>query len=331
MSKTVASTGARYLQPCAAAALCIAGWGQAMAQQSATTAAANPNNAGASDTSLAEIVVTAQFRQQNLQDTPLAITAINAAMMEERGQTSLHDLGQQAPNVTLVETGGAFGPGMTASIRGIGQSDFDPAVSPGVGIYIDDVYYTSLTGSNFALLDLDRVEILRGPQGTLAGANSEGGAIKLYTVKPQGGDTGLVKVSAGERSLIDVQAMADVSLINDALFMRVSGVSHQQNGFVTRVDYGCAFPKSGIPASGGLDQGCVAGHEGGKDYHGGRVALRWVVNDNFEANLAGDITVDNSQVSPVTLLKVNPAAQGRRMPRKRWLDAGWTSPEGGRK
>jgi iron complex outermembrane receptor protein len=311
MSRAVHLTGSSFLRPWAGAALCVAGWaGQAMAQQTGTTSAATPNSAGASDTSLAEIVVTAQFRQQNLQDTPIAITAVNAAMMEERGQTSLHDLGQQAPNVTLVETGGAFGPGMTASIRGVGQSDFDPAVSPGVGIYIDDVYYTSLTGSNFALLDLDRVEILRGPQGTLAGANSEGGAIKLYTVKPQGDNTGSVKVSGGERSLVDVQAMADVSLIKDTLFMRISGVSHQQDGFVTRIDYGCQFPTSGIPASSAGDQGCVAGHEGGKDYHGGRLALRWVASDNFEVNLAGDITVDNSQVSPVTLLRVDPTAPG---------------------
>ena len=277
-------------------------------------AAAAVDSAGSpgvsSDTSLAEIVVTAQFRSQKLQDTPIAITAVNAAMMEERGQTSLHDLGQQAPNVTLVETGGAFGPGMTSSIRGIGQGDFDPALSPGVGLYIDDVYYTSLTGSNFALLDLDRVEILRGPQGTLSGANSEGGSIKLYTVKPQGDDTGSVKVSYGQRSRLEVQAMGDVALIKDSLFLRLSGVSHQEDGYVTRVDYGCAFSTSGIPANGGVSSGCVSGHEGGKTYHGARLALRWLASDNFEANLTGDVTVDNSESAAVTLLKVNPTAGG---------------------
>jgi len=177
-------TARRFLKAWAAATvgavMCV---GAAMAQQAATSTTA-------SNTSLEEIVVTAQYRKENLQDVPLAITAVSASMMEERGQTSLHDLGQQAPNVQLVETGGAFGPGMTAGIRGIGQADFDPAFAPGVGIYIDDVYYTSLTGSNFALLDLDRVEILRGPQGTLSGANSEGGSIKIYSVKPQGDDTG---------------------------------------------------------------------------------------------------------------------------------------------
>jgi iron complex outermembrane receptor protein len=266
--------------------------------QAATTSEAN---------TLEEIVVTAQFRQQNVQDTPLAVTAVNAATMEARDQTSLHDVAQQAPNVELVETGGAFGPGMTATIRGIGQADFDPAFAPGVGVYIDDVYYTSLTGSNFDLLDLDRIEILRGPQGTLSGANSEGGSIKIYSVKPQGDDSGSIKASYGERNLVDFQAMGDVSLINDVLFMRISGVSHQQDGYVTRIDYGCAFPKSGIPAVGGQQSDCVAGTEGGKNYTGGRVAFRWLPAENFEANLTADITVDKSETAAVTLLAVNPA------------------------
>ncbi|MGA8705613.1 MAG: TonB-dependent receptor [Steroidobacteraceae bacterium] len=269
--------------------------------------AADQSSAGNSENSLEEIVVTAQFREQNLQDTPLAITAVNAETMEQRGQTSLHDLAQQTPNVSLIETGGAFGPGMTATIRGIGQGDFDPAYAPGVGVYIDDVYYTSLTGSNFGLLDLDRVEILRGPQGTLSGANSEGGSIKIYSVKPQGDDSGWVKAEYGERNLLEFSAMGDVSLIPGTLFMRVSAVSHQQDGYVTRIDYGCAYPTSGIKPVGGLQNDCIAGYEGGKDYHGGRVAFRWLPAENFEANLTADITVDNSESAAVTLLAVNPA------------------------
>lgn len=301
MSLSVDRSVKRILRPWVAMSLAMTGFaGVALAA----------DKPAADSGGLEEVVVTAQFRQQKLQDTPVAITAVNAALMEQRGQSSLHELAQQAPNVSLVETGGAFGPGMTASIRGIGQRDFDPALSPGVGIYIDDVYYTSLTGSNFALMDLDRVEILRGPQGTLAGANSEGGAIKLYSVKPQGTDTGSVKVSYGERNLIDLQGMADVSLIKDTLFMRISGVSHQQNGYVTRYDYGCLNPTSGIKSTTSGSATCVSGHEGGKNYDAGRVAFRWLASDNFEANLTADVTVDKSESAAVTLLAVNSAAAG---------------------
>src|SRR5271170_481868 len=300
------ATTRRISMLCAAAAGCMA----VAAAMGAAATTDQSAQGGDQSTQLTEIVVTAQFRKENLQDVPLAITAVTANMMEERSQTSLAELGRQAPNVSLVPTGGAFGPGMTATIRGIGQGDFDPAFAPGVGIYIDDVYYTALTGSDFALLDLDRVEILRGPQGTLSGANSEGGSIKLYSVKPKGDDSGSVSVQYGQRNLINVQAIGDWALIPGNLFLRVSGVSRNQDGYVTRYDYGCVAPASGIPASGGYDQNCVAGKEGGTDYHAGRAALRWLASDNFEANLTGDVSIDNSESAGVTLLQVNAAAPG---------------------
>src|SRR5262249_17225933 len=146
----------------------------ASAARAQTVPVSNDSTTNSGDL-LQEVVVTAQFRQQSLQDAPIAITAVNAAMLEARGAVNLVDVSNQAPNVNLRETGGAFGPGMSAYIRGVGQADFDPALEPGVGIYIDDVYYPSLTGANFDLLDLDRVEILRGPEGVLGGRNSEGG------------------------------------------------------------------------------------------------------------------------------------------------------------
>ena len=115
---------------------------------------------------LEEVVVTAQFREQNLQQTPIAITAVTAGMLESRNQTDIAMVAGQAPNVTLQPNGAAFGSSMVAFIRGIGQTDFNLALEPGVGLYVDDVYYATLTGSLLDLLDLDRVEILRGPQGT---------------------------------------------------------------------------------------------------------------------------------------------------------------------
>ena len=158
------------------------------AQEQAQDAAAQQNSPGPGNAPSAggveEIVVTAQFREQNLQDTPLAITAVSAEMLEARSQTNVAEVAAQAPSVTLKPQGTAYGPSITASIRGIGQYDFNPALEPGVGLYIDDVYYATLTGSLFDLLDLERVEVLRGPQGTLAGRNSIGGAVKLYSKRP---------------------------------------------------------------------------------------------------------------------------------------------------
>src|SRR3546814_4989358 len=93
------------------------------------------------DSVLDTITVTAQFRTQNLQETPLAITAVNADTMEARSQTSIEQVAAQAPSVTLAPRGAAYGPSMAISIRGVGQADFNPAYEPGVGLYVDDVYY----------------------------------------------------------------------------------------------------------------------------------------------------------------------------------------------
>jgi iron complex outermembrane recepter protein len=268
--------------------------------------------ADATDEELQEVVVTAQFREQRLQDTPIAITAVNAEQMEARNQTNLAAVAAQAPNVVLRETGGAFGPGLSANIRGVGQGDYIAALEPGVGIYIDDVYYSSLTGANFDLIDLERVEIQRGPQGVLGGRNSEGGAVKLFSQKPRGDGTGSLRATYGSRDLLDIRAAADFALVADKLYARISGTSHAQDGYVTIRDYGCDFPTSGIPIR-TQHADCVMGHEGGKDYTAGRAALRWLASDNVEVNFSGDLMVDNSEVAPTVLIgtaPVNPANIG---------------------
>ena len=188
---------------------------------------------------LEEVIVTAEFRATNVQDTPLAITAINSEMMEARSQTNLYQIAAQAPDVTLTPAGAARGPSMIAYIRGIGQNDFNYALEPGVGIYIDDVYYPTLTGSLVDLLDLDRVEVLRGPQGTLAGKNSIGGAIKLYSKQAEGGNTGNLSVTYGSYNRVDMRGSADFTVLPDTLFARIAGVSKHRDGYVTIYDFGC--------------------------------------------------------------------------------------------
>ena len=114
-------------------------------------------------------------------------------MLEQRGQTDISQVAAQAPNVTLKPQPQSGGIGLIAFIRGVGQVDFNYALDPGVGVYIDDVYIPTLSSSLLDLMDLDRIEILRGPQGTLAGKNSIGGAIKLFSAKPDGDGTGYVR------------------------------------------------------------------------------------------------------------------------------------------
>ena len=254
------------------------------------------------------VVVTAQYREQSLQDTPLAITAVNAAMLEARSQTDIAAVAQQAPNVTLRPLGGSFGPSMGASIRGIGQYDFNPALEPGVGVYIDDVYYSSLTGAQFDLLDLERVEILRGPQGTLFGKNTIGGAIRLISRAPNGDGSGYLSATYGSRNRVNVRGSVDFSLVEDKLFARISGVSKSQDGYVDIVDFQCANPTStpALPIE-AANSNCILGQEGGVSYQAVKGIFRLLASERVEVTLTADYTNDDSEGSPVTLLSTNVA------------------------
>ena len=285
----------RHITAASAGALAIALVATpALAQESAEAADNNP-----------EIIVTAQFREQNLQDTPLAISAVNSAMLESRSQTSVEQVAAQAPNVTLTPQGQQNGSGLIAFIRGVGQTDFNFALEPGVGIYVDDVYIPTLTGSLLDLMDLDRVEVLRGPQGTLAGRNAIGGAIKLFSTKPQGNGRGSIQATYGSFNRIEVRGFADVAL-SDKLFMRVAGVSKNRDGYVKRLDYGMTHPGSGVPTMGGPN--AELGTLGGQSYAAGKLSLRWVPTDTIEVNLSGDYTRDRSEAGASVLLYYNNAS-----------------------
>jgi iron complex outermembrane recepter protein len=259
--------------------------------------------AESSEDILQEVVVTAQFRAQNVQDTPLAITAMSAELLEARNQTNITEIANQAPNVTIKQQGAAFGPSMAASIRGIGQLDFNPALEPGVGLYVDDVYYATLTGSVLDLLDLDRVEILRGPQGTLAGRNSIGGSVKLYSKKPSAVDGGYFAATYGSRNRVDLRGSANFAL-TDNLFMRLSGVDKSQKGYISRVDYGCANPGNpyGIRSLRPTTAGCVVDRDSDVNFSAVRGAVRWLASDDLELNFAVDYTTDHRNPTGTVLV-----------------------------
>lgn len=256
---------------------------------------------------LEEVVVTAQFRETKLQDTPIAITAVTANMLEARSQTDITQVANQAPNVTLTPTASAFGPGVTAYIRGIGQNDTSFALEPGVGMYIDDVYYSTVLGSDFDLLDLDRVEILRGPQGTLAGMNSIGGAVRLYSKKPGEDTDGFLEGTVGSFNRHDFRGAANFSLITDHLFVRLTGLAKSRNGYVDRVDYACAHPGSDVPSAVvNAGSNCKLGTYGGQNTQAMRAQLRWLAMEGLEINLIGDITDDRSDLVPNVLRGLPP-------------------------
>ena len=248
-----------------------------------------------------EIVVTAEFREANLQDTPIAITAVNSEMLEARGQTDISQVAAQAPNVTLKPQPQNGGAGLIAFIRGVGQTDFNYAMDPGVGIYVDDVYIPTLSSSLLDLMDLDRIEILRGPQGTLAGKNSIGGAIKLFSQKPKGDGSGSLQATYGSYNRLDIRGMADFSLTNN-LFARVSGVAKSRDGYVDILDYGVTHPGSNVPSSNARGANGVVGTQGGQSYVAARLALRWTPVDTVEVNLSGDYTSDHSEPVPTIVL-----------------------------
>jgi iron complex outermembrane receptor protein len=235
---------------------------------------------------LEEIVVTATFRETRLQDTPIAITAVTGDMLEIRAQTDLYEVANQAPNVTL-KRGGQARSGMIAFIRGIGQTDFIAALEPGVGVYVDDVYYAQLTGSLLELLDVDRVEVLRGPQGTLAGRNSIGGAVKMFTKQPGEDHGGFVRVGFGSYDQVDFRGAGGMTLVEDKLFARISAAGKSRDGYVDILDYACTHPGSGGTTN-RAGEGCNLGTQGDQRYATGRLQLRWIANDDLEINFAGD-------------------------------------------
>jgi len=252
------------------------------------------------------IIVTAQFREQRLQDTPIAITAVTGDMLEARSQTSIAELGASAPNVNLSEATGIQGNAISAFIRGIGQEAASFALEPGVGIYIDDIYYGTTFGAVMDLTDLERVEILRGPQGTLAGKNSLGGAIKLFSKRPDGTGGGFVEATYGAYDRMDVRASANFTIADD-LFARFSAVENHREGFFKQLDFGCANPAGGLPADRAAGD-CVVGREGGKDLIALRGALRYApAGSPLEVNIVADLSRDDSGVVPAKLTApVNP-------------------------
>ncbi len=175
--------------------------------QSASAQAAE----GSEEGNLNAIVVTARRREETLIDVPMAVSAYSAATLDNRGVTNISEIAQSAPSVTI-EPSRATNSTLTAFIRGVGQQDPLAGFEPGVALYIDDVYMARPQGALLDVYDVERVEILRGPQGTLYGRNAVGGAIKYVTKKLAAEPSLDLRFSAGSYNQLDAVAKASLPL-----------------------------------------------------------------------------------------------------------------------
>ncbi|HSC13476.1 MAG TPA: TonB-dependent receptor, partial [Gammaproteobacteria bacterium] len=207
---------------------------------------------------LEEIVVTARFREENLQEIPLSISAFSADMLAANGATSVIDVSDWAPNVVIDQLGSGWGPTLAASVRGLGYGDFKATSEPTMTIYVDDVVLGRPTGAILDLLDLERVEVLRGPQGTLFGKNAIGGVMRLISRRPgEGGQGGDIEVTVGDYDRLDIRGAFETTLIEDKLFARVSYVSKERDGWQDNVDFTCQMIANGTPQLAGINDGVV--------------------------------------------------------------------------
>jgi iron complex outermembrane recepter protein len=256
---------------------------------------AKPAAPAAADTGVGEVVVTAQFRSTQLQKTPLAISAVTSQQITAMGETNVTDIARTVPNTVISPLGAGWGSTLAAFIRGVGLGDNILSFEPGVPIYVDGVYNGRPQAAIFDLLDLDRVEVVRGPQGTLFGKNAIGGAVSLISKKPTGSNTGYIEAGYGSYNRVNIRAAWDGVIVPDKLFIHAAFSSKNADGYMNILDYVCVHGAGSLgniqPAAGNKNGGsCVVDHLGSEGVNAGRLALRWIASEKLEVNLIGDYT-----------------------------------------
>jgi len=263
----------------------------------------------AAENVLEEVVVTAQKRAQNQQDVPIAVQSFTAAALADRGLTNIGEIGVFTPNATIDTTSPFSGSTQVlgAFIRGIGQSDFAFNLEPGVGVYIDGVYYARAIGSVVDLLDLEQVEVLKGPQGTLFGRNTIGGALNITTRDPSDTFGYQGEFTTGRFSRADVRGAVDIPLIDGKLLSQVAFSSKNRDGYHRRLN----FPGTFVTDAGrfvGSGEEEFFGRQGNANTDTVRAKLKWIPNDRVELLLSGDYSNTNEQAAPNTLIATFPNA-----------------------
>jgi iron complex outermembrane receptor protein len=234
---------------------------------------------------LEEVTVTARRRLEDLQSTPVAVTALSGAALDSRMVHSLDDLARFVPNLQFDGAAPLSGASYNATvfIRGVGQNDFAIFADPGVAMYLDGVYLGRSIGGVLDLMDVSQIEVLRGPQGTLFGRNTIGGAVIMSTHEPDRSFGGTVALGVGSFDRRELRATLNVP-INETLAARVSAASLRRDGYAQRLTDG--------------------GELGDKDATIARAQVLWEPSEYLRAKLSFDATRVRQGSAPLTLVDV---------------------------
>ena len=238
---------------------------------------------------LREIVVTARNRGESVQDVPLAISAFSGRDLAVQQIAATDQLGHITPNLSFNSSGAFAGTKSAAQIfiRGVGQADYLPVTDPGVAVYVDGIYMARSVGAVMDLLDVERVEVLRGPQGTLFGRNAVGGAVVLHSRRPDAQPRRSVRAEFGSDRMTNATATFS-GPVADGLFAGVTMAYRKRDGYVTRVHDG-------------LDMG-------DDDRQSARGTLVWRPADNLELFATTDFTRSRENGAPTVSGGVNDRA-----------------------
>lgn len=259
--------------------------GLAVPAQGQDTEAAEPAESVADEPISDEIVVTARKREENIQEVPVAVSVISGEILEDSGAADISDLQAQVPNLSIYP-GRNQSTTLTAFMRGIGQADPLWGVDPGVGLYLDDVYMARPQGALLDVFDVGQIEVLRGPQGTLYGKNTIGGAIK-YVSRPLTDDTsGSLAITAGDFGTLDFKASVSGALVPGKLRAKAAVASLSHDGYGTNLFTGREVSN--------------------KDSLAARLAFDWLASDDVTVRFRFDRTEDDAEPKGLTRLKANP-------------------------
>ncbi len=202
----------------------------ASAQAQAQAPAAAPATGNEDAQRLDNVVVTARRREESIFDVPISVSAFAESDLVEKQATAIDGLQGAVPNLNIVQGRGSAN-SVNVFIRGIGQPDALQTFDPGVGMYVDDIYYSRINGALFSLFDVQQVEVLRGPQGTLYGKNSTGGAIKITTKNPFDDTGGALELTTGNHGRAEARFYAGGQL-SDTIAASVAGAWLTHDGFI---------------------------------------------------------------------------------------------------